>query len=145
MPSKKEIIEPKLTVNFQADSLYATHQPVSKAMGKSTPVIERELRRILPKINPEQRQSVAQQFLKYLGNKGIEKTTLQKKLSLATTDAEQMKLEEITKLATYAYQHYPDIFQTVLTQPNIVQFLSHPILSAIVGIMAAKWLNRSPS
>lgn len=144
MPSKKEIIEATSTANSKLDSSQLTHQPVPKTMGKSAPVIERELRHILPKISPEQRQSVAQQFLKYLGNKGVEKQILKRKLSLATANAEQMKPEEISKVATYAYQHYPDIFQTVLTQPNIVQFLSNPILSAIVGIMAAKWLNQSP-
>lgn len=143
MSPKKEIIEPKLTANSQSDSSLFTHQQVPKTVEKPAPVIERELRRILPQFSSQQCQIVAQQFLQYLGNKGIDKLTLKKKLSLATANAEQMKPEEISKVATYAYQHYPDIFQTVLTQPNIVQLLSNPILSAIVGIMAAKWLNQS--
>lgn len=145
MPSKKETITPQSTANFQLDSSQSTYQQLPSSMATSAPVIERELKQILPQIRSDHRQAVAQQFLKYLANKGIEKHTLKRNLALATTNVEHMLSEDVSKVGTYAYQHHPDVFQTVLTQPSIVQFLSHPILSAIVGIMAAKWLNQSPS
>jgi ribosomal protein L28 len=139
MSSQQEKTKPKINVNLQKQT--SLNQQYTKTMGKSASVIKRELKRILPKINREQRQDIAQQFLKQLGKKGIEKPFLQQQLSLSTVDPKQMNSEDISEVAIYAYQHYPDLFQSILTQRNLVQFLSNPILSAIVGIMAAKWLN----
>jgi ABC-type transport system involved in cytochrome bd biosynthesis fused ATPase/permease subunit len=118
------------------------HQQPNKNMGKPASTIERELKQVIPKISEEQRFSLAQQLLKQLNTREVKTKTLQQTLSLSTTDPQQMSSEEISKVATYAYQYYPDIFQTVLTQPNLVQFLTNPILSAIVGIMAARWLDQ---
>jgi maltodextrin utilization protein YvdJ len=111
-------------------------------MSQSAPLIRRELKQILPNLNPEQRQAIADQLIKQLREQGIEQKTLEYKLTINTTDPKAMNVEDISQVATYAYEHYPEVFEAVLTQPNIVQFLSHPVLSAIVGIMAAKWLNQ---
>jgi len=36
----------------------------------------------------------------------------------------------------------PDIFQEVLAeQPGIMKFLSNPLVAAVLGIAAAKWLG----
>ncbi|MDR9403588.1 MAG: hypothetical protein RI580_09120 [Halothece sp. Uz-M2-17] len=110
-------------------------------MSKSAPLIERELRQILPQLRPEQRQQIAHQLITQLQEKGIEEQRLKQNLSLSTMNPETMNPQQISQVATYAYQHDPEVFEAVLTQPNVVQFLSSPVLSAIVGIMAAKWLN----
>ena len=118
-----------------------SHPHTPSKMSKSAPLIQRELKQILPQINAEQRQDIAHQLLKQLQEKGVQKPTLKQTLALSTLDPAGMNSEEISEVAVYAYQYYPDVFEAVLTQRHVVQFLSSPILSAIVGIMAAKWLN----
>lgn len=137
---QKEKTKPKNNVNFKNYS-FLDQQPNNK-MGKSAKTIERELKQVIPKISDEQRLHLAQQLLKQLGNKGVEARSLQQTLSLSTIDPQNMNSEEISKMANYTYQNYPETFQRIFTQPNLVQFLTHPILSAIVGIMAARWLNQ---
>jgi len=139
MSSQSEKIKPKIQKQAQQKSF--PHQPNCQPMSKSAPLIQRELKQILPNLNREQRQAIADQLIKQLTEQGIEEQTLAQTLTLQTTDPNRMNTEDISQLATYTYEHYPEIFEAVLTQPNVVQFLSHPVLSAIVGIMAAKWLN----
>jgi len=139
MSSQSEKIKPKTQKQAQQNSF--PHQPNHQPMSKSAPLIQRELKQIIPNMNREQRQAIADQLIKRLTEQGIEEQTLAQTLTLQTTNPNRMNTEDISQLATYAYEHYPEIFEAVLTQPNIVQFLSHPVLSAIVGIMAAKWLN----
>jgi len=140
MSSQSEKIKPKLQKQAQQKSF--PHQPNHQSMSKSAPLIQRELKQIIPNLNREQRQAIADQLIKQLTEQGIEEQTLAKTLTLQTTDPNRMNTEDISQLATYTYEHYPEIFEAVLTQPNVVQFLTHPVLSAIVGIMAAKWLNQ---
>ena len=104
--------------------------------------MEKEIRQFLHQISPEKRHHLAEQLLKQLKNQAVEKKKPQLIVSLSTQNPQQMSIEEIAQLATYIYHHDPDTFRNVLTQPDFVQFLSNPILSAIVGIMAAKWLNQ---
>ena len=139
MSSQQEKIKPKITVKLPYHASTQPKQP--SQVSKSVHVIHRELRRILPEMNLEERQTVANQLIEKLEAKGVGKETLQSNLDLTTVHPKRMNPEEITQVAIYAYQFDPEVFESVLTQPNIVQFLSRPILSAIVGIMAAKWLN----
>jgi hypothetical protein len=53
-----------------------------------------------------------------------------------------MSPEDVSKLASFAYHSHPDIFQEVLTeQPGIMKFLSNPVVAAVLGVAAAKWLG----
>jgi len=139
MSYQSEKIKPKIYTQPQQKSF--PPQQKRRQMSKSAPLIQRELRQIIPQMNPKQRQAIAEQLMKNLGEQGIEAQTLAQTLTIRETDPTAMNSEEISQLATYAYEHYPEVFEAVLTQPNVVQFLSQPVLSAIVGIMAAKWLN----
>ncbi|PNW54019.1 UNVERIFIED_CONTAM: hypothetical protein BEN50_09470 [Euhalothece sp. KZN 001] len=141
MTHKPDKIKSKPRQKLDRNSPFPFPQNTPKKMGKSTAVIEKEMKRMLLKIHQEQRESIADEFLKKLPEKGITIEEFQANFLLSTVNPKQMNSEEISKLATYIYQHDPDTFQSVLTQPNRVQFLSSPILSAIVGIMASKWLN----
>ncbi|AFZ45797.1 hypothetical protein PCC7418_3691 [Halothece sp. PCC 7418] len=123
------------------------HQPFPKPqtpskMSKSAPVIQREIRRILPKLRPEQRREIADELIAKLQEKGIDQQRIKQNLSLTTINPQAMNTEQISQVVTFAYQHDPEAFEAVLTKPKVVQFLSNPILSAIVGIMAAKWLKQ---
>ncbi|NBD18799.1 MAG: hypothetical protein GVY04_22505 [Cyanobacteria bacterium] len=139
MSSQSEKIKPK--TQKQAEQNSFPHQPNHQPMSKSAPLIRRELQQIIPNLNREQRQGIADQLIKQLREQGIEEQTLAETVSIQTTDPRRMNAKDISHVATYTYEHYPEIFEAVLTQPNVVQFLSPPVLSAIVGIMAAKWLN----
>ncbi len=42
----------------------------------------------------------------------------------------------------FAYHSHPNIFQEVMAeQPGIMKFLSNPLIAAVLGIAAAKWLG----
>lgn len=140
MSSQTEKIKPKITIQLPYRASNQPKQP--SKVNKSVHLIQRELRQIIPEMNLEERQTIANQLIERLEARGVRQETLQSNLALTTTHPKHMNPDEITQVATYAYQYYPEVFEAVLTQPNIVQFLSSPILSAIVGIMAAKWLNQ---
>lgn len=123
-------------------SWLSSYQPVSQQL-QNTPQLESELKRIFPQLSSQQRQQTAQQFLQELSMQGVDPQQLKEQLALATDNPETITAEELTHIAIYTYQFYPNIFQTVLTQPHLMDFLSNPIFSAIVNIMAAKWLNQS--
>ncbi|NBD33470.1 MAG: hypothetical protein GVY17_11015 [Cyanobacteria bacterium] len=139
MSYQSEKIKPKIHNQPQQKSF--PPQQKRRQMSKSASLIQRELRQIIAKMYPKQRQAMAEQFMKNLGEQGIEAQSLARTLTIRETDPAAMNSEEISQVATYTYEHYPEVFEAVLTQPNVVQFLSQPVLSAIVGIMAAKWLN----
>jgi hypothetical protein len=140
MSAQPEKIKPKININLPQYSSRKPKQPAQ--VSKSVSVIRRELKQIIPDMNLEQRQTIADQLIEKLEARGVKQESLESNLPLTTANPQQMKADEITQVATYAYEHYPEVFEAVLTQPNLVQFLSSPILSAIVGIMAAKWLNQ---
>lgn len=101
--------------------------------------MESELQKALAKIQPNERNDVAREFLKQFDRQGISDRTLQDRLDLSTHRTHQMTADDVTRLAAYAYQKYPDIFQDVLAEkPAIVKFLSHPLVGAILGAIASK-------
>ena len=141
MKHHSEKIKPKLNKKLDSNPSLNLPQSTSKKMAKTAPVIKKEMKQMLLTIHKEQRENIADEFLTQLAEKGMKIEECKSDLSLSTVNPKQMNSEEISKVATYIYQHDPDTFQSVLTQPHRVQFLSPPILSAIVGIMASKWLN----
>jgi hypothetical protein len=53
-----------------------------------------------------------------------------------------MSADDVSKLAAFAYHSHPDIFQEVMAeQPAMIKFLSNPLVAAVLGIAAAKWLG----
>lgn len=124
MSFQSEKIKPKPQNQAQQNSFL--HQQNRQQMSKSAPLIQRELKQIIPNMNLEQRQAIADHLIKQLCEQGIDEQTLANTLTLQTTDPNRMNTEDISHLATYTYEHYPEIFEAVLTQPNVVQFLSPP-------------------
>jgi hypothetical protein len=57
-----------------------------------------------------------------------------------------MSADDVSKLAAFTYHSHPDIFQEVMAeQPGIMKFLSNPVVAAVLGIAAAKWLEVTAS
>jgi hypothetical protein len=104
--------------------------------------MEPELQKAIAQIQPNERHDVAREFLKQLKERRLSDRDLEKQLGLSTHHASHMTADDVSKLAAFAYHNHPDIFQDVLAeQPGVVKFLSHPIVGAIMGAMAAKWLG----
>lgn len=104
--------------------------------------MEPELQKAISHIKPNEREHVAHGFLKHFKQKGFNERHLEQQLSLSTHSANQMSAEDVSKLASFAYHNHPDIFREVLAeQPGIIRFLSNPVVAAILGIAAAKWLG----
>lgn len=104
--------------------------------------MEPELQKAIAQIKPNERDDVARAFFKHLQKRGLSDRTLEQQLSLSTHHPNRMSADDVSKLASFAYHNHPDIFQEVLAeQPGIMKFLSNPLVGAIMGVAAAKWLG----
>lgn len=115
-------------------SLHPDHIPTQQ--------MEPELQKAIAQINPRERDDVAREFFKQLSHRGLKDRDLEKQLGLSTHNPGRMTADDVSKLATFTYHSHPDIFQDVLAdQPAIVKFLSNPVVGAVMGAIAAKWLG----
>lgn len=96
--------------------------------------LEAELESFFGQLESQQRQTVAAKF-----RHGLESGSPQSQAW--PMSPEQMSAAECRRLAILAYKTRPELFQTVLTQPELIPLLSHAILTAIVGVMAKRWLQ----
>src|SRR5579883_478933 len=107
-----------------------------------TSQMEPELQKAIAQIKPNERDDVARAFLKHLKQRGLDERQLEQQLGLSTRNAGHMTADDVSKLASFAYHNHPDIFREVLAeQPGIIKFLSNPVVGAILGLAAAKWLG----
>ena len=104
--------------------------------------MEPELQRAIAQIKPNERDDVARAFFKHLKHRGLNDRDLEKQLSLSSHHPNHMSADDVSKLASFTYHSHPDIFQEVLAeQPGIIKFLGNPLVAAVLGIAAAKWLG----
>lgn len=104
--------------------------------------MEPELRKAIAQIDPHDRDDVAREFLKQLGKRGLSDRDLESQLGLSTHHASRMSADDVSKLAAFTYHSHPDIFRDVLAdKPSLMKFLGNPLVAAIVGVVAAKWLS----
>ena len=107
-----------------------------------TQQMEPELQKAIAQIKPNERDDVAREFVKQLERRGLKERDLERQLGLSTHHTSRMTTDDVSKLAAFTYHNHPDIFQEVLAdQPAIVKFLSHPVVGAVMGAVAAKWLG----
>ena len=104
--------------------------------------MEPELQKAIAQIKPNERDDVARDFLDHLKKRGLSDRDLERQLGLSTHHANRMSADDVSKLANFVYHSHPDIFQEVLAdQPGIMKFLSNPVVGAVLGAVAAKWLS----
>jgi len=109
----------------------------------SSAQMEPELQQAIAKIQPSQRDDVARELFSQLKKRGLDNRELENQLGLSSHDPNRMKSDDVAKLAGFAYHSHPDIFHEVLAdQPALVKFLSNPIVGAVVGAIASKWIGR---
>ncbi len=105
--------------------------------------MEPELQQALSRIQPNERDEVARDLFKQLKKRGLGDRDLEKQLGLSSHNPNRMTPDDVAKLAGFAYHSHPDIFHEVLAdQPALVKFLSNPMVGAVVGAIAAKWISR---
>lgn len=104
--------------------------------------MEPELQKAIAQIKPNERKDVAQAFLNHFKKRGLSDHALEKQLGLSSNHANHMSADDVSKLAGFAYHNHPDIFHEVLAdQPALVKFLSNPVVGAVFGAIAAKWMG----
>lgn len=104
--------------------------------------MEPELQRAISQIQPNQRHDVAKEFFKKLKERGLSETQLEQQLGLSTHNPNRMTADDVSKLASFSYHAHPDIFRDVLAdKPDLMKFLGNPIVAAIIGGIALKWLT----
>lgn len=104
--------------------------------------LEPELRKAIEQIKPNERDDVAREMFKQLSKRGLSDRQLEQQLGLSSHNPNRMSTDDVTKLATFTYHSHPDIFRDVLAdQPGILKFLSNPLVVAVLGVVAAKWLG----
>ncbi|NJO42384.1 MAG: hypothetical protein HC769_29495 [Cyanobacteria bacterium CRU_2_1] len=105
--------------------------------------MEPELQKAIAQIKPNERDDVAREFFNHLKKRGLSDRDLERQLGLSTHHPSRMNADDVTKLASFTYHNHPDIFQDVMAdQPVLIKFLSNPIVGAVMGVVAAKWLQR---
>jgi hypothetical protein len=104
--------------------------------------MEPELQKAIAQIKPNERDDVARAFFKHLSKRGLSDRDLERQLGLSTHNPNRMGADDVSKLAAFVYHNHPDIFQEVMAeQPAMIKFLSNPLVAAVLGIAAAKWLG----
>ncbi|MBD2579354.1 hypothetical protein [Oscillatoria sp. FACHB-1406] len=102
-----------------------------------------ELQRAIAQIKPNERDDVAREFFKQLKQRGLSDRQLEQQLGLSTHNPNHMTENDLSLLANFVYNSHPDIFQEVMAdQPALLKFLSNPVLGALLGVAASKWLGR---
>lgn len=107
-----------------------------------TSQMEPELQKAIAQIKPNERDDVARSFFKHFKRIGLDERHLEQQIGLSTHHSNHMSADDVSKLASFAYHNHPDIFREVLAeQPGILKFISNPVVAAVLGIAAAKWLG----
>lgn len=135
--------------NFDDFAQRSTHDERRQLFGRSlhpdqipSSQMEPELQKAIAQVKPNERDDVAKAFFKHLKQRGLNDRTLEQQLALSSHNPNHMSADDVTKLASFAYHSHPDIFQEVLAeQPGIMKFISNPVVAAVLGIAAAKWLG----
>lgn len=135
--------------NFDDFAQRSSHDERRQLFGKSlhpdkipASQMEPELQKAIAQIKPNERDDVAKAFFKHLKQRGLNESNLEQQLGLSSHNANRMSADDVSKLAAFTYHNHPDIFQEVLAeQPGIMKFLSNPVVAAVLGIAAAKWLG----
>lgn len=101
-----------------------------------------EWQKAIAGIKPNERDTVADEFLKQLKERGLSDRDLEKQLSLSTRHPHRMSVEDISKLASFTYHTYPDIFADIWAKkPASVKFLTTSLVGVVLSSMAVKWLG----
>lgn len=104
--------------------------------------MEPELQQAIAQIKPNERDDVAREFFKHLKERGLSDRQLEQQLGLSTRNPKRMGADDVSKLANFVYHSHPDIFQEVMAdQPALLKFLSNPLVGAVLGAVASKWMG----
>lgn len=135
--------------NFDDFAQRSSHEERRQLFGRSLnhdslppSQMEPELQRAIAQIKPNERDDVARSFFKHLKQRGLDEKHLQQQLGLSSHNANHMTVDDLSKLSSFTYHNHPDIFkETLAEQPAILKFVSNPVVGAILGAVASKWIG----
>lgn len=135
--------------NFDDFAQRSSHEERRQLFGRSlhpdripANEMEPELQRAIAQIKPNERDDVARAFFKHLHQRGLNDRQVEQQLGLSTHNPNRMTADDVSRLASFVYHNHPDVFQEVMAeQPAMIKFLSNPLVAAVLGIAAAKWLG----
>jgi hypothetical protein len=135
--------------NFDDFAQRSSHEERRKLFGRSfnhesipPSQMEPELQKAIAQIKPNERDDVARAFFKHFKERGLDDRHLERELGLSTHHPNRMNADDVSRLASFAYHNHPDIFREVMAeQPALINFLSNPVVGAVLGAVAAKWLH----
>lgn len=104
--------------------------------------MEPELQKAIAQIKPNERDDVSRSFFQHLKQRGLDEKHLEQQLGLSTHNPNHMTADDVSKLASFTYHNHPDLFREVVAeQPKILKFLSNPVIGAVLGTIASKWIG----
>jgi len=135
--------------NFDDFAQRSSHEERRQLFGRSfnhdripPSQMEPELQQAIAQIKPNERDDVARAFFKHFKERGLDDRHLERELGLSTHHPNRMSADDVSRLASFAYHNHPDIFREVMAeQPTLIKFLSNPVVGAVLGAVAAKWLH----
>ena len=105
--------------------------------------VEPQFRTAAAKMQPHERSEITHDLLSELQERGLAPSWLQKLLGLGSTDPGKASADDVAKLTEYSRQNHPEVFKRVMAdKPFLVRWLSKPLVSGLVGIIAGKLLSR---
>lgn len=130
-----------LEVNSESDvpsSKYSLRLESQQELSLSASQVKSEMQSAIAQLFPHEQREVAEKFCQNLPQEELAQ------LQLLTRNPPEMTPEDISTIVAYTYSSDPNLFQEILAQqPRLIHLLSNHFVSAILGIMAAKWLNGS--
>jgi len=130
-----------LELNSESDLLsskYSSRLESQQKPSLSASQVRSEMLTAIAQLFPHEQQEVAEKFYRNLPQEELAQ------LQLLSHTPSEMTTEDISAIVAYTYSTNPNLFQEILAQqPRLIHLLSNHFVSAILGIMAAKWLNSS--
>ncbi len=131
-PSPTPLEVTKVPSNLNSEKTKSTHSgdlPLTQ--------VKLELTQAIAQLKICQRQQMARLFYTRLSQ-----TVDLQQVNISTNAPDEMSIDDISKLATYAYEAHPNIFQEVLLeQKQLIDYLSNALISVLISIIASRWLN----
>ena len=136
----------KFASTAPADSSFdnaTMHQGAAEYLGKlPTEQFQQAAQTAYAQANPAQQQGLLGSLLGGLQSKGVGLGMLTGLLGLGSTNPQQMSAADYARVADYARTQHPDVMQqTVAQQPWLLQAMGNPIVTGVLGLIAAKLVS----
>ncbi len=119
------------------------HQGAAEYLGKlPTDQFHQAAQTAFTQAPPAQQQGLLGSLLGGLQSQGVGLSSLAGMLGLGSTNPAQMNANDYAQVANYARTQYPQVMQQVVAQqPWLVKAMGNPIVTGVLGMIAAKMIS----